>query len=437
MVAALLTTTLAAPGLSPASAEPDAAAATAIPAMPSSWALEGVVVFARHGLRAPQTQIPCASPEDIGCMNAQSQRPWPSFGVATGDLLPHGYDAARVLGAYFRQHYATVGLLPATGCPDRQVPPAFFADDERTAMTGGGLADGMLTDCAVNFLVDDKLYMPKGGACIPADPKTQREAAAAFVGGSWADVVAGEMQGPIAAMAAVVGRYSPAACQKLGLREGCTLADDRATRTHSGPIGLASTPAELFLMEYGANFERQDVAWGRLEAATGQSLSRAIEYVNQLHALYFAATNMPPAIAVPAGSKSLANILRSLDQFIENPDSKDPPLVVYVGHDNFMLNVAGMLGLSWKLDGYASQQVPPGGAMIFEMWRTGGGQPMVRLLYVAQTPRQLRSLSALGDEDPPATALLEIAGCKTRQGACPWARFAEIASATLDPNCTR
>lgn len=410
-------------------------ASAAVPPVPSSWTLTGVVMYARHGLRAPQTQIPCDSSDDVDCMNAQAQRPWPSFGVAAGNLLPHGYEAARALGAYFRQHYAAAGLLPATGCPAGEAGADFFADDERTAMTGGGLADGMLPDCTIHFTVDYDIYEPSSSACT-TDSKTAREASAVFVGGSWSEVAKGKMRAPIAAMAAVVGRYSPAACQDLGLPKGCTLADVRATRTHAGPIGLASTPAELFLMEYGAAFDRQDVAWGRLPAATGLSLPKAIEDVNRLHALYFAASNMPPAIAAPAGSKSLSNILGAIEGWITKPDSGEPPVVVYVGHDNLMLNVAGLLGLSWRLDGYARDQVPPGGAMVFELWRTQGGRPMVRALYVAQTPRQLRSLSELGEKDPPATALLQVAGCDGRHGACPWKKFDRIASAALDPNCT-
>lgn len=429
------TTLLPAVIASPSIAEPMAPAARPVPPVPSSWTLAGVVMFARHGLRAPQTQIPCAGPKDVDCMNAQAQRPWPSFGVAAGNLLPHGYDAARVLGTYFRQHYAAAGLLPATGCPTGSVAAAFYADDERTAVTGGGLADGMLPDCVVDFVVDEDVYWPENPSCV-TDAKTARKASADFVGGSWAEVAKGEMREPIAAMASVVGRYSPAACSALQLPDGCTLADARATRTNAGPIALASTPAELFLMEYGAAFDRKDVAWGRLQAATGRNLPNAIEYVNRLHALYFAASNMPLAIAVPVGSKSLAGILHALDGWIAEPDSDEPPFVIYVGHDNTMLNIGGMLGLSWRLDGYARYQIPPGGAIVFELWRTRGGRPMVRTLYVAQTPRQLRSLSTLDDQDPPATALLEVAGCETRHGACSWARFSKIATAALDPNCT-
>lgn len=435
-VAAAFTVAAGSAVLPPAAfATPAAPAAEPVPPVPASWTLAGVVMFTRHGLRAPIIPVPCADPADIDCMNAQSQRPWPSFGVAVGDLLPQGYDAARALGAYFRRHYAAAGLLPTTGCPATDDAAAFYADDERTAVTAGGFADGMVPDCDIAFTVGADVYQPENPTCV-TDPKTAREASAAFVGGSWADLAKGDLKGPIAATSAVVGRFSDALCQNLKLPAGCTLADARATRTHPGPIALASTPSELFLMEYGGGFDRKDVAWGRLEGATDRSLPKALEYVNRLHAIYFAASNMPAPIAAPAGSKALAQIIDTLDGLVTDPSSGAPRVVLYAGHDGALLNIAGLLGFTWQLEGYAPYQVPPGGAIAFELWRTAGGRAMVRPVYFAQTPQQLRAVTALGEDNPPATAVLAVAGCDGRHGGCPWKTFEAIASAALDPNCT-
>jgi 4-phytase/acid phosphatase len=411
------------------------AAVDPVSAVPSSWTLGGVVLLARHGLRAPQSPIPCRGADDINCMNSQSQRPWPSFGVAAGNLLPHGYEAARVLGAYFRTRYAAAGLLPEQACPEGGNAALLYADDERTAMTAGGLADGMLPGCAVEIEVDENAYEPQDESCV-ADPKTTRDAAAAFVGGSWSALAKGDLKGPIAAMDAVVGRYSKAFCAELGLPGDCSLADARATRTNPGPIQLASTPSELFLMEYGGDFAKPDVAWGKLERATGRSLPDALEFVNRTHALYFAATNMPKQIASPAGSKSLNSVVTALEELASEHDEPDTNFFVYVSHDNYLLNIAGMLGLAWQLDGYAPLQVPPGGAIAFELWRTAGGRPMVRIVYFAQTAQQLRALSVLDEHHPPATEVLEVAGCDGPHGACPWSRFLAIARGAIEPQCT-
>jgi 4-phytase/acid phosphatase len=404
--------------------------------VPSSWTLAGVVMFARHGLRAPQSPVLCSDPKQANCMNAQSARPWPSFGVGAGNLLPQGYDRSRVLGAFLRKHYAGMGLLPRQGCPTAMYAVALFADDERTAMTAGGLADGMAPDCAVATTTDSDIYTPEEKACTNLDPKMVREAAAAFVGGSWADVANGEMRQPIAAMDAIVGRYSDVACKGLGLPEGCSIASGRATRTHPGAIDLASTPAELFLMEYGAGFPTSDVAWGRLEKITGRSLPKALEFVNRLHALDFAAYNMPIEIASPMGSKALDNIVSTLDEMVTRPHKLMSKFVIFVGHDNTILNIAGMLGFKWQLEGYAPYQVPPGGAIAFELWWTRGGDAMVRSVYFAQTPRQLRTGSPLGGSNPPAKTLLPVAGCDGPAGACLWAKFRSIAEAALNRLCT-
>ena len=42
-------------------------------------------------------------------------------------------------------------------------------------------------------------------------------------------------------------------------------------------------------------------------------------------------------------------------------------VLIVVGHDTNISNIAGLLGISWLLDGYPPDDTPPGGALVFEL----------------------------------------------------------------------
>jgi 4-phytase/acid phosphatase len=74
-------------------------------------------------------------------------------------------------------------------------------------------------------------------------------------------------------------------------------------------------------------------------------------------------------------------------------------LVVIAGHDTNIANLAGVLGLQWTLPGQPDD-TPPGGALVFEVWRDAGGAAWVRARFVYQTLEQLRSLTPLDAAHP-------------------------------------
>jgi len=88
-------------------------------------------------------------------------------------------------------------------------------------------------------------------------------------------------------------------------------------------------------------------------------------------------------------------------------------------------NLSGLLGLSWQLPGYQPADTPPGGALVFSLWRESTGRMIVRTQYVAQTLDQMRALDTLTIKTPPASQPVEIRGCEraATDGSCPWPSF--------------
>ena len=121
---------------------------------------------------------------------------------------------------------------------------------------------------------------------------------------------------------------------------------------------------------------------------------------------------------------------------VADPMGDDEKIILLAGHDGTLTMLAGLLGLNWHLPGYAVGEAAPGGALLFELWRSGtNGQQTIRIYYVAQsldqriigghTPRfgQLRYLAPLSPEQPPEIATIAVPGCGDAGRGCPLSGF--------------
>ena len=95
-----------------------------------------------------------------------------------------------------------------------------------------------------------------------------------------------------------------------------------------------------------------------------------------------------------------------------------------------------MLRLSWLIEGYQRDDTPPGGALVFEVWRNSAtGAYTVRTSYTAQTLQQMREAQPLTLASPPPRAPVFVPGCSTAgEGfACTWSEFRRTVEAAIDP----
>ena len=431
-VATAATLAGAVPGLAAEAAAPESEAAVAFGAIPKSWSLKGVVIFSRHGIRGPLDPAKCDNADPAGaCMDAIASEPWPTYGVIAQNLIPDGYARVATLGRYYRELYAAEGVVPAKGCPTATAATFVTDTTERTVITAGALADGMFPGCSPPFSIEPQVYT---GPTCGFDASKADAASQALIGGSWAAVAAGELRRPLAVMNAVLGPFKPAGCTANGGSAPCSLSTLPISASNPGPIHTADQPSEQFLMQYAAGLPAKEVAWGKLPGASGRPLPQAITLVNAVHALRFRGDYMPRYQAVKQGSQVMHRVFASLNDIARG---KGAPLQVYAGHDNNIINMAGLLGLKWQLDSYQPYQVPPGGAVAFELWQPPAGEAAVRLVYFAQTIEQMRRNTRLSLDRPPATAVMPVAGCASQHGACPWSAFSRIVTKAVDPACVR
>jgi len=193
-----------------------------------------------------------------------------------------------------------------------------------------------------------------------------------------------------------------------------------------GSLRVASTFAELLLLEYANGFPQSDVGWERISR---DEMAR----VFRLHTTAFDLEQRTRYIAGRQGSALVKKILLALQSKTDGTPGTAPPgakFVAYVGHDTNISNVAGMLRLSWQQPGYQQDQTPPAGALIFELHQSSSGSRYVSAFYVAQSLDDMRRVAGT----TPQRASVPILGC-SNESRCPLEHFAKLATHALDPEC--
>ena len=408
---------------------------------PPGEQLTYVAILTRHGVRSPTW------PAER--LNQHSTRPWPDFGVPPGFLTPHGRRLMELVGAYDRAYLAQAGLLSASGCEDANRVFIWADTDQRTIETGHALAAGIAPGCQIEVRslpqgTDDPLFSPIGLGIARADRAT---AVASVMGrlGSRPAALVEAYRPAFEAMQEVLlgcspgpncppqGTSGPQSLLKLpasvGPGKGDSLVD------FAGPVATASTLAQNFLLEYANGMPIEELGWGRLTEAK-------LRQIMTLHGAYSDLMRRTPYLARANGSNLLGHILKSIEQAISGkavPGALGTPtdrVLAVVGHDTNIANFAGMLQLSWLIEGYQRDDTPPGGALVFEVWRHPvTGAYTVRTSYTAQTLEQMREARPLTLASPPAKAPVFVPGCSTAgEGfACTWSGFRRTVEAAIDP----
>ena len=395
--------------------------------------LQLVVVLSRHGVRAP-----------IGAADLYGKyaaAPWPAWEVPQSYLTAHGYELMKLFGAWDRAKFASLNLIAPAGCADAAHVSMVADSDQRTRETGKALAEGMFPGCSIPVHAGpegskDPLFRPIESGSIHPDTALATAAVAGRIGGD-ANNVTELYRSQLTLLDHVLAGcgHAPANAQRTSIFAiPATLtpgAGDSPAGLH-GPASTAATIAENLLLEYTQGMSDANTGWGCLDGAT----LRTIMQINSANWDYGKRT---PAIARTIASTLLDRILKTMQQGMDGASvsgaigKPGDRLVILVGHDTNIVTVAGALHIDWIVDGRADD-TPPGGALLFELWRPrNGGQPFVRLEYTAQTLEQMRNSEPLTLAHPPAKAPIFVPGCSRADLSCTWEGFAQAMHAATDP----
>lgn len=403
--------------------------------------LKFVVILSRHGVRPPTW-----SAEQL---NQYSTSAWPNWGVPPGYLTSHGKKLMQIFGAYDRAYFAQAGLLNSQGCSDAEGVYFWADNEERTLETGRALAKGMFPGCSVEVHSlsagkHDPLFSPSKAEIKPSDLRLSEAAVAGRMGGNPRALE--ELYRPQLQLMqrVLLGCKAESPCPTAASLGKKSLFEGPATPSSMGgdhpgwlphSIQLGATFSEDFLLEYANGMTGQDLGWGRLDEAKVRELMA-------LHAVSADLMRQTPTIARVRASNLLDHILKTLEQSVSGKavsgalGKPGDRVLVVVGHDTNISNIAGTLGLSWLIQGFQRDDTPPGGALVFELWsEPASGGYDVRTYYTTQTMEQMHKALPLTLATPPARAPIFIPGCSTAGEAlaCDWTGFQRTLQAAIDP----
>jgi 4-phytase/acid phosphatase len=396
--------------------------------------LKFVIYLSRHGIRSPTGKS--------SQYNIYSVSPWPDWDVPPGYLTKHGYHVMELFGVYDRAFLAKEGLLTAAGCADAS-KVTFYADsDQRTRETGKALAEGLFPGCNLSVQslpegTNDPLFHPGPVNSHAANPNLAVSAIAGRIGnnpGSLTEAHRTKLES-LDKLLATCGA-APSDQKRASLFDiEPTLAPgkgDRLADLH-GPLNTASTLTENFLLEYAEGMELSKVGWGCVDGATLRSLL-------DLHTAASDFTQRTPAVAKMQASNLLDQIHRALEQTVTGrsiPGTVSKPAdkaLFLIGHDTNISNIAGLLNMTWIMDG-RRDDTPPGGALIIELSKSRTANDYsVNLYYTAQTLEQMRSGMPLSEADPPQRVPIFLSGCSRQDFSCSWPNFMKLLQDTIEPH---
>ncbi|MGO9374135.1 MAG: hypothetical protein ACLQBD_18860 [Syntrophobacteraceae bacterium] len=402
--------------------------------------LKQIIVFGRHSIRSSTTSQ--------GDLEQYAVQLYPDFGVATGCLTPNGSTAENLLGAYYRQYLLQEGLL--TGNDSLDAARSYFRSNtiERSWMTATAFGTGLIPSLTVpvhsypiSYPVSqpDPVFDPILANVAKVDP----------------NIAAAQVQEIFNSGAALKSAYSdeyslirsvlfdypletqpppptpsdcpsPCGCtdptaQAITLNPSTTTplpsvnpcTPSITTPLYTGGVinmgGLQSvlSAADPFVMQLADGLE---VGWGQL---TPDQVSQQTGLVS----LQFDIEMRSPYLDKVQSSNAASHVLRTMQQAIlhrkvpgafGNAKSR---MVVVISSDAYVAGLAGLLNAHWQLPGYQPDFCAPGGALVFELRQYNRSkQYLVRVFYTAQTFDQLRSLTPLTLQNPPATMQLLIPG---------------------------
>ncbi|MGA3045673.1 MAG: histidine-type phosphatase [Terracidiphilus sp.] len=399
--------------------------------------LKYVVIVSRHGVRSPTGKT--------DALNQYSAKLWPDWTEPPGYLTEHGAKLMTLFGAYDREMFAKEGLFASEDCGDAAKVSIIADSDQRTRETGKALAAGMFSGCNVDVKAlpegtPDPLFHSLGAGDMHVDKAVATAAIAGRIGNNPAGLT--EAYRPqLEALEEVLEGCKPGpACAgtRISLFDiPSTIAPGKGDHLVDlqGPLSTAATLAEDLLLEYTDGLDASKVGWGRVDA-------NKLRELMQLHTANAELQRRTSIVARAQASNLLRHILASMRQAESGKPvagalgKSGDRLLLLVGHDTNLSNISGALRLTWLIDGRLDD-TPPGGALVFELWKKNG-QPgySVRTYYTSQTLDQMRNATPLSLTTPPERVPVFIPGCSQADQSCDWAAFQATVQSIIDPGFT-
>jgi 4-phytase/acid phosphatase len=406
-----------------------------------------VVILARHGVRSP-----IASETRSSAFNAQ---PWPAWPVEPGALTPHGIEALKRMGEFYRQRY---GSLLAEGCNSVY---AESTNTSRTIASAKATLSAVVPGCSVDVHADllqdpatidrQRLADATNGRMANQPEWFERAFAAPLaemhtvLTGCNASDTSCDTKKPDFRNTMLQPNGSAPSMSQPGTSSARTLVP-RDPRIESS-VALGADFAENFLLQYVEGMPMEQIGWGRVSRTT---LDRLMEMNTRYHDFFLRTPYYAQQAAGPL-AKQISDTLvyspvRASTVIISGPNTqnKNPEygrrFFFLSAHDANLTWMGGLLRIDWLVSDETFNATPPGSALVFELHHNKQtNADTVRVLFIAQKLDQIRNLTSLTGAGQPSIAPVYVPNCSggAPDYACDLKDFAQVltdaAAGSLSP----
>ncbi|MFQ1053506.1 bifunctional glucose-1-phosphatase/inositol phosphatase [Gilliamella apicola] len=385
-----------------------------------NYTLEQVVVFSRHGLRAP-----LSSPTST--LGKITPNQWPQWDTPASYLTTRGGVLESYFGHYFNEWLVDNKLLTENTCPSENEVYIYTNSLQRTIATGQYFTVGAFPGCIVPIIHKEKLGTmdPVFFPVISDDnPEFKQAAITSINQTAHAKGIEGlnqKLNNTYQDLSNIINYTQSTNC----------LADKQCDFTDlptkiiiekgkepgiTGPLRTGTSIADAFILQYYEGAPLQDIAWGKIKN------NKQFEQLVAIKEYYNTVLFGSPVIA----KQVAANLINYINQtFSEKNHTK---FTFLVGHDS---NVASLFS-ALKIKSYTLpdqfETTPIGGKIVFQKWRDNhSGEALMKIEYFYQSTDQIRNLTQLNRNNPPHKVTLAMENCPTNtMGFCSFSTFKQI-----------
>ena len=385
-----------------------------------NYTLEQVVVFSRHGLRAP-----LSSPTST--LGKITPNQWPQWDTPASYLTTRGGVLESYFGHYFNEWLVDNKLLTENTCPSENEVYIYTNSLQRTIATGQYFTVGAFPGCIVPIIHKEKLGTmdPVFFPVISDDnPEFKQAAITSINQTAHAKGIEGlnqKLNNTYQDLSNIINYTQSTNC----------LADKQCDFTDlptkiiiekgkepgiTGPLRTGTSIADAFILQYYEGAPLQDIAWGKIK--NNKQFEQLVAIKEYYNTILFGS----PVIA----KQVAANLINYINQtFSEKNHTK---FTFLVGHDS---NVASLFS-ALKIKSYTLpdqfETTPIGGKIVFQKWRDNhSGEALMKIEYFYQSTDQIRNLTQLNRNNPPHKVTLAMENCPTNtMGFCSFSTFKQI-----------
>ncbi|CAG9794545.1 unnamed protein product [Diatraea saccharalis] len=373
----------------------------------NSLTLKQVVILSRHGLRSPLSKY----------LNQMTPKKWPSWKEKPGYLTAKGSILEGYMGKFFGAWFNKKNLIHRH-CPTEDSFYAYANIKQRTLASAKAFVDNAFPYCNITIHHSNTNEDPLFNPVLHNTSSIFRQLVIEEMENKLKNL---KLNSSYEFLENILDYENSDLCKA---ENKCNLLTDKnkvivvsgKKPNAVGPIKIANSVVDAFVMQYYEGIPLENVAWGYLQSST--EWETLMKLSRGYHNLIFNTTLIAHDISLP-----IVKYMRSL--FLNNIV---PKVTLLMGHDANMYTV--LKALKFKLYQLMNQYelTPIGGKLVFQKWfDKSKNEYLLKVEYVYQSSDQLRFASVLSLNNTPQFQLMQLDDCKTdSEGFCSWNDFLKI-----------